>query len=294
MKYGAQSMVKPVTSILIKRPEEAFRSQQYLDEHYKAYGYFESPNLEKVLKEYAEFEKIIKDNVPEVYYLPFDERAGLDSIFAHDALKITNKGAIYLNMGKVLRRGEPPSSQAYLESIGLPTLGVIQGEGRIEGGDIFWVDERTVAIGRSYRTNDEGIRQFKEILGDLVNEVITVPIPHGDGEDFILHLMSLISMIDEKLAVVYSRYMPVFFRQYLINRGFTLIETDDKEYDYLGTNVLNLGNKKCVVLDGNPKMKKSLEDAGIKVFVYPGRDLSYLTSGGATCLSCVIAVESYI
>ena len=291
MKFGSQSMVKPVTSVLLKRPEDAFRSQEYLDEHYKAYGFLESPNMEKAIKEYNEFEKIIKDNVPELYYLPFDERAGLDSVFTHDSVKITNKGAIYLNMGKVLRRGEPPSAQAYLESIGMPTLGVIQGEGRIEGGDIVWLDERTVAIGRSYRTNDEGIRQFTEILGDLVDKVITVPLPHADGEENILHLMSLLSLLDTNLAAVYSRYMPIFFRQHLINLGYTLIETDEKEYDYLGTNVLSLGNKKCVVLDGNPKMKKSLEDAGLTVFAYPGRDLSYFTTGGATCMTCILAVE---
>jgi len=191
-------------------------------------------------------------------------------------------------MGKEIRRGEPPAARTYLESIGVPTLGIIGGRGKMEGGDVVWLNERTVAIGRGYRTNDEGIRQFKEIVGDLIDEIIIVPMPHGEGEGACLHLMSIISLVDDDLAVVYSKYMPVFFREYLIDSGIELIETDDEEYDYLGSNVLALGNRKCVILEGNVKVAKALEEAGAEVFTYPGRNLSYLGVGGPTCLTCPI------
>ncbi len=286
MKYGCQSMVGKMNAVLIKTPENAFRSQQYLNEEYEQYGYLGCPDLEKVLEEYGIFENILRQNVENVYTLPFDESAGMDSIYTHDTVKITKKGAIYFPMGKVLRRGEPDATRSYLESIGIPTLGAIGGTGKMEGGDVVWMDERTVAIGRGYRTNDEGIRQFRELAGDLIDEIITVPMPHGDGEDACLHLMSIISMVDEDLAVVYSKYMPVFFREYLLERGIRLIEVPDDEYDYLGSNVLALGNRKCVVLQGNPKTKAALIDAGAEVFEYPGRDLSYFGTGGPTCLTC--------
>jgi N-dimethylarginine dimethylaminohydrolase len=279
-------MVGKMSAVLIKTPENAFRSQQYLSEEYERYGYLGCPDLEKVLEEYRIFENILRQNVENVYTLPFDEGAGMDSIYTHDTVKITKKGAIYFPMGKVLRRGEPNATRAYLESIGIPTLGAIGGTGKMEGGDVVWMDERTVAIGRGYRTNDEGIRQFREFAGDLIDEIITVPMPHGDGEDACLHLMSIISMVDEDLAVVYSKYMPVFFREYLLEKGIRLIEVPDEEYDYLGSNVLALGNRKCVVLQGNPKTKAALIDAGAEVFEYPGRDLSYFGTGGPTCLTC--------
>ena len=288
MKYGAQSMVKPIGGVLIKSPADAFRNQRYLDENYKAYGFFEAPDIEKVFEEFEAFEEILKQNVPEIYYLPFDENAGMDSIYTHDTVKITKKGAVYFPMGKKLRRGEPAATRAFLESIGVPTLGAIEGEGKMEGGDVVWLSERAVAIGRGYRTNDEGIRQFREIAGDLIDEVIAVPLPHGEGQEACLHLMSIISMVDDDLAVVYSKYMPVFFREYLIDCGIELIETDDAEFDYLGSNVLALGNRKCVILDGNAGVMQALEKAGAEVFSYPGRNLSYFGTGGPTCLTCPI------
>ncbi len=285
MKYGCQSMTEKMGAILIKKPENAFRNQEYLDKNYKEFGYFESPDLEKVKEEYDVFEKIIKENVENVYYLPFNENAGMDSIYTHDTVKTTKKGAVYFPMGKDLRSGEPAATREYLESIGIPTLGMIKGEGKMEGGDIVWLDERTVAIGQGYRTNEEGIRQFKEIVGDAIDEIIVVPMPHGEGEAACLHLMSIISMVDQDLAVVYSKFMPVFFRELLIKRGITLVETDDVEYDYLGSNVLALGNRKCMMLEGNPKVKKGLEDAGATVYTYPGKNLSYFGTGGPTCLT---------
>ncbi|MBS4535006.1 amidinotransferase [Clostridium sp. D2Q-14] len=285
MKYLCQSMVKPIKSILIKHPEDAFISQENLNNTYEEFNYIGCPDYEKVLKEYQSFESIINENVENVYYLPKDDNTGLDSIYAHDTAKITKKGVIYFTMGKDLRRGEPDVTRKYLESIGIPTLGSIKGEGKMEGGDVVWLDEKIVAVGRGYRTNDEGIRQFKELVKDFVDEVIVVPLPHGEGEDECLHLMSIISMVDQDLAVVYSKFMPVFFREYLQKKGVELIEVNDKEYEYLGSNVLALAPRKCLLLKGNHDVKKKLLEAGAEVLEYEGYDLSYRGTGGPTCLT---------
>lgn len=286
MNYGCQSMVGKVDSILIKHPKQAFIGQENLDKTWEAFKYFGCPDYEKVLEEYAVFEKIINENVEHVYYLPEDDRTGLDSIYTHDPLKITKKGAVYFPMGKVLRGKEYLATRTFLEGIGIPTLGVIEAPGKMEGGDVLWIDEKTVAIGRGYRTNDEGIRQFKELTKDVVDEYIIVPMPHGDGEDCCLHLMSVISFVDRDKAVVYSKFMPVFFRELLIDRGIQLIECSDEEYDYLGSNVLALEPGKCVMIAGCPDMKKKLEDAGVSVFIYEGKEMSYRGTGGPTCLTC--------
>lgn len=288
MKYGCQSMTGKIESILIKKPEAAFISQENLNGTWEAYKYFGCPDYKKVLEEYAVFEKFIKDSVPDVYYLDADERTGLDSIYTHDPLKITKKGAIYFPMGKALRSKEYLATKEYLESIGVPTLGEIIPPGKMEGGDVLWIDEKTVAIGRGYRTNDEGIRQFKELTKDIIDEYIIVPMPHGDGEDCCLHLMSIISFVDTDKAVVYSKYMPVFFRQYLLEKGIKLIECNDKEYDYLGTNVLCVEPGKCITIGGNPDITEKMRAAGVDVTTYEGKELSYKGTGGPTCLTCPI------
>lgn len=286
MNYGCQSMTGKIGAILIKRPEEAFISQENLNANWEKFNYFGCPDYEKVIEEYNEFEKFIKENIPDVYYLKQDDRAGLDSIYAHDPLKVTKKGAIYFPMGKELRGREREATREYLESIGIPTLGEIKAPGKMEGGDVLWIDEKTVAIGRGYRTNDEGIRQFKELTKDIIDEYIIVPMPHGDGEDCCLHLMSIISFVDTDKAVVYSKYMPVFFREYLIEKGITLIECGDEEYDYLGTNVLCVAPGKCITIAGNPEITAKMRDAGIDVTTYEGKELSYRGTGGPTCLTC--------
>lgn len=288
MNYGCQSMVKKIDTILIKRPESAYISQENLSANWEAFKYFGCPDFEKAKKEYDNFEAIIRANVPHVYTLPYDGRAGLDSIYTHDPVKITEKGAIYFPMGKELRSKEFLATEEFLKSQGVPTLGYIQPPGKMEGGDVLWIDERTVAIGLGYRTNQEGIRQFKELTKGLVDEYIIVPMPYADGPEACLHLMSIVSFVDTDKAVVYSKYMPVFFRNYLLEKGFELIECGDQEYDYLGTNLLALEPKKCVLIQGCPEIQKKLEEKGIEVLTYEGQEISYKGTGGPTCLTCPV------
>lgn len=288
MDFGCQSMTGAIESVLLKHPKDAFISQEHLTDKYKEYRYLGCPDYNKVLEEYSVFENIIKKHVKNIYYLPYNKNTGIDSIYTHDTVKITRKGAIYFPMGKVLRKGEPEATRNFLESIGVPTLGIIESPARIEGGDVVWLDDRTVAIGRGYRTNDAGINKFKELTKDMADEFIDVPLPHGEGMDACLHLMSIISMVDKDLAVVYSKYMPVFFREYLIERGIELIETSDDEYTYLGSNVLTLAPRKCIVMKGNRLVKEMLIKAGAEVYEYEGHDLSYKGTGGPTCLTCPI------
>ncbi|MEZ4636620.1 MAG: arginine deiminase family protein [Caldilineaceae bacterium] len=198
---------------------------------------------------------------------------------------IVNGGAILCTMGKAARAGEPDAFAAYLRSVDVPILGRIEPPGTLEGGDVCWIDERTVAVGEGYRTNAEGIRQFRELLGDRVDEVIPVPLPHWNGPDECLHLLSFISPVDHDLAVVYSRLMPVPFRQWLIARGIRLIEVPDEEYDSFACNVLAVAPGKVIMIAGNPITQSRLEAAGVEVHTFSGQDLCIKGGGGPTCLT---------
>ncbi|MEM4058854.1 MAG: arginine deiminase family protein [Thermoplasmata archaeon] len=285
IEIGAQSMYSKLETVLIKKAEDAFISQKYIDENYKKYNYVGRPIMKNLKRDYESFESILRDHVKNIYYLPKDPASGIDSVYTHDTLKVTEKGAIYFQMGKVLRRNEPALARKYLESIGVPTLGSITGTGTMEGGDVVWVDPKTVAIGLGYRTNAEAIRQFEKITKGIVREVITVQLPHADGKERVLHLQSLISIIDRDLVVMYSRYLSAFLREYLIERGFNIIEVSDDEYLTMGTNVLALSPRKCVMLKGNKNVKKSIEEYGGEVFEYDGMDLSMKGEGGPTCMT---------
>ena len=209
----------------------------------------------------------------------------LDSIYTHDPCIVTNRGAILCNMGKPQRSKEPDKIEKYFTSIGVPILGRIEGTGTLEGGDIIWIDERTVAVGEGYRSNMEGIDQFKHLLGDLVDNVIPVALPHWTGPADCLHLMSNISPIDHDLYLVYSRLLSVSFRKYLLDRKIQLIEVPDEEYASMGCNVLAMANRKVIMIEGNPITQKRLENEGVEVHTYNGAEISLKGAGGPTCLT---------
>jgi len=281
-------MYAPLKHVIVKHPKDAFRSQAHLSDEWKTFNYLSEPNYEEALREYAEFIRILEKYVDTIDYLPANDEVGLDSLYAHDPVKFTPNGAIILKSGKKLRQPEAAVYKAFLQEKGIPIIGELTGEAESDGGDLVWLDDRTLVVGRGYRTNDEAIHQLKEMTADMVDEFIVVQLPHDLGEAECLHLMSFISMVDRDLAVVHSRLMPVFFRQLLIERGIQLIEVPKDEYDALGCNVLALAPRVCVIPEGNKVTKQQLLDAGATVFEYKGDEITVKGTGGPTCLTCPV------
>jgi N-dimethylarginine dimethylaminohydrolase len=148
-----------------------------------------------------------------------------------------------------------------------------------------WLDHRTLAVGRGYRTNDDGVAQLRALLADSIDDLIVVPLPHWRGPADVFHLMSLVSPVDDDLAVVYSPLMPVTFRELLLDRGIVLVEVPDAEFESMGANVLALAPRRCLMLAGNPITRSRLERAGAHVTEYEGNDISVKGGGGPTCLT---------
>jgi N-dimethylarginine dimethylaminohydrolase len=188
-------------------------------------------------------------------------------------------------MGKEERQGEPDAAKAFLSELGIPVLGVIKGNGKLEGGDLIWLDERTLVVGQGYRTNESGIRQLKELTAEFVDEFVVVPLPHWRGPEDVFHLMSIISPIDHNLAVVYSRLLPVPFRERLISRGIKLLEVSDSEFETMACNILAIAPRRCILLSGNPQTKWMLENEGVQVWEFKGEEISKKGAGGPTCLT---------
>lgn len=282
--FGSQSMVAPVGRMLVKRPEEAFVGQGKVDGEWERLFYLGRPDYGRAVWEYERFLEVLSGFGMELMYLPRDDGTSLDSLYAHDPLIVADGGAILGNMGKAARTPEPEVAGRFLEEVGVPVMGRITGNGRMEGGDVLWVDENTLAVGQGYRTNAEGMRQLGEILGKGV-EIVPVGLPYWRGPNDCLHLMSFISIVDDDLAVVYSRLMPVPFREWLLERGFRLVEVPDEEYDSFGCNVLAVAPRKCVMLTGNEKTQAGLEAAGAEVWTFEGKEICLKGTGGPTCLT---------
>ncbi len=283
--YGCQSNVGEIKGVLLKRPREAHLNQSNIAAQWRELNYLGEPDFELAAAQHEQLVNLLSRFGAEITFLPTHDGTTLDSVYVHDPVIVSNRGAILCNMGKAARRNEPEAAGMFFEQIGVPVLGRITGDGLLEGGDVIWIDERTVAVGEGYRTNAEGIRQLRTLLGDLVDEVIAVPLPHWTGPADCLHLMSNISPIDHDLAVVYSRLLPVPFRQLLIQRGIKLVEVPDEEYDSMACNVLAVAPRKAIMIAGNPVTQARLEAEGAEVWTYEGSDISIKGAGGPTCLT---------
>ena len=279
-----------LSTVVVKHVRDAFINEETIAAQWKGLRYSAPPDLSRAVEEHDRFIEILRSTGAEVHLLPRDDRTTLDSIYARDAAVVSATGVILCSMGKPQRADEPAAQEHALRALGIPIAGRITPPGWLEGGDLIWLDAHTLAVGRGYRTNANGIGQLRALVGDGV-EVIEVPLPHWRGASDVMHLMSLISPVDQDLALVYSPLLPVPFRQWLIARGLELVEVPDHEFDTMGTNVLALGPRRCVLLAGNPDTRRALERAACDVIMYEGREISVKGAGGPTCLTRPIARE---
>jgi N-dimethylarginine dimethylaminohydrolase len=272
-------------AVLVKHVRDAFISQDVVSAQWKSLNFSAPPDFEKAIAEYEAFVEILAGAGAGIMYLPRHEGTTLDSIYSRDASIVGANGVILASMGKPQRSAEPSAQQMELQRRGWPIAGSIAPPGRIEGGDLVWLDAVTLAVGLGARTNPIGIRELRVLLGDTFEDVIVVPLPDYPGQHDVMHLMSLISPVDKDLAVVYLRLLPERFRDFLLERGYRLVDVPDEEFETMGVNVLALGPSDCVMLDGNPKTRAALERAGARVQVYEGREISLKGGGGPTCLT---------
>jgi dimethylargininase len=278
--WGGQSMVAPLKRVLVRKP-----APPVAEERFAEFGYPRTVDHDRTEQEHDAFRALLAESGAEVVVAGPDEAGLLDAIFAYDPSLMTDAGAVLLRPGKELRLPEVDlAAQAYAE-LGIPVIGRIEAPGTVEGGDSLWIDERTLAVGRGYRTNDEGTRQLSALVAPHGIDVMTVDLPHWRGPDACLHLMSFISPVADRLAVVYLPMMSVPFVEELRRRGWSFIEVPDEEFETHGCNVLTLAPMRVLVCAGSPETQTRLEAAGCEVLVYTGDELSHNRAGGPTCLT---------
>ena len=285
MKVTRHSEYLKLASVYLKSAKNSFLSEEELSEHWETLQYLSKPNFKKSLEEYAAFQTFFREKNISTCFFPINKKTKIDSIYCRDASIATDFGIIICNMGKQGRIHEPYAQLEAYKMNNVNILGEIKFPGTLEGGDVAWLDQNTLAVGHTYRTNEEGISQLKGLLQPKGIEIIVVELPHYKGKSDVFHLMSILSPVDKNLAVVYSPLMPIKFRNELLERGFQLIEVPEQEFDSMGCNVLAIAPRDCLMVAGNPITRKLLEDAGASVHIYEGNEISVKGGGGPTCLT---------
>jgi dimethylargininase len=274
--YGAASMWGVLRRVLVRPPlpEDA--------PAWREYGWRGAPDTARAAEEHEALCLLLEDAGAEVV-VSEHERGNPDAIYAYDPTLVARDGAVLLRPGKEGRRGEPGATVAAMEAAGVPVAARLEPPACVEGGDTLWLDENTLLVGHGYRTNAAGISAIAAALPDV--DVVAFDLPHWNGAGEVLHLMSYISPVDRDLAVVYPRLAPVRLLELLADRGIRTVDVPDEEFETMGPNVLALGPRRALALEGNDETRRRLERAGADVVVYRGDEISRKGDGGPTCLT---------
>jgi N-dimethylarginine dimethylaminohydrolase len=278
-------MVGRLQRVLVCSPRAAGWNHPATAGRWHELGFFHPPDFATAQAQHDQLCLGLESAGAEVLHLPAASDLSLDAVYTHDPSLASDRGLVALHPGKTNRIPEAQRQVEFCRSVGIPVLGEVQPPGKTEAGDMVWLDTTTLLIGHGYRTNASGIAQMRALLQPLGIEVIAAPLPHGTGPSACLHLMSLMSLLDEQTALVDLPWLAVETVELLQSRGYRLIQIEYSERDTLACNVLSLGEKRLLALEENQKTNQKLRQAGFDLRTFPGSELCINGGGGPTCLT---------
>ena len=281
--FGTHSMTAPLRRVAVRRPPEALSRADPREWHYLG-----EIDLERARREHDIFVNLLEMSGALVELMDQDPDAYPDSMFTHDPSMLTREGAVITHMGKSLRRDEAQLHADFYAANDIPILGWIKPPGTMEAGDTLWIDSDTLAVGCGYRTNEEGIAQFTHLMDKAGVTVIPFDLPAYQGHQACVHLMSLVSLLSDDLALVHTQYTPVRLIRLLEDRGYVTIPMPNGEFEASNTisgNILTTGPLQCIMVEGLEQTRKALVTAGCDVKTFSGDELCIKAEGGPTCLT---------
>jgi len=272
--FGVRSMSADLRRVLVVRPTTTG--------DFAGAGW-RSPDGDALLREHDAFVALL-DGLGVEVVVATAPMGMVDACFAYDPVFVTGAGAIQLQMTKPARRDEPAFLAAEVERAGVPVVARLSGAATADGGDMFWLDEDTLVVGRGYRTNRAAHEQLTEILGREGVTVERADLPHHLGAAHVMHLMSVVSPVAPDLAVVFEPLAPVPLLELLADRGYRTVAADPDELDDQGCNVLAVRPGVVVMTDTAPGTRAALDAAGVEVHTYTAAEVNK-GDGGPTCLT---------
>jgi N-dimethylarginine dimethylaminohydrolase len=287
--FNGHSMTGELRRVMVCPPSNAGWNVSGKAAAWRDLGFQDAPDFRAAQTQHEILCRLLSEGGAEVVCLPATESLTLDAVYAHDASLATDYGLVLMNPGKKNRAPEAQAHATFCGQLGIPVFGEIRLPGTSESGDIVWLDSRTLLIGNGYRTNRAGIEQMRALLSSrdsLKNvEVLSAPLPYGTGPSACLHLMSLMSMLDERTMLVDLPWLAVETVELLKALGFRLIEIEYSERETLACNVLSLGRSRVIALAENAKTNQRMREAGFDVRTFPGSEICINGAGGPTCLT---------
>jgi N-dimethylarginine dimethylaminohydrolase len=278
-------MVGTLQRVLVCSPRTAGWNQPERAACWRDLGFQHAPVFDKAQSQHQALYRELETAGAEILELSPAIDLTLDAVYTHDASLATDFGLILMNPGKPNRIAESINHGSFCLRLGVPTLGKIVAPGTTEAGDMVWLDSKTLLIGHGFRTTAAGIEQMRSLLAPKGIDVLSAPLPYGRGPKACLHLMSLLSLLDETTMLVDLPWLAVETVELLKARGFRFIEIDDAERDTLACNVLALGNNRLLAIEANCRTNERLRHAGFDVRTFPGDELCVNGGGGPTCLT---------
>jgi len=273
--YGVTSMTAPLRRVLVRRPAIAGDW---------AAAAWRTPDPALLAAQHEAFCELLAGLGVEVETA--EQLDGqVDAVYIHDSMVMTGCGGVPLRMAKPARQQEPAAAAQELDRLGIPVLGTLEAPAYADGGDRYWIDDTTAAIGLGYRTNRAGAAALAQLLEPEGVKVESYDMPHDQGPGSVLHLQSFLSGVTGDLCVVYEPLAPVRLLQDLRDRGTDWIAIDHDAYKAMGCNILAVRPGVVVMVDGVPAVRRLLEGRGVEVHVYDGSELSLKGDGGPTCLT---------
>ena len=254
--FGGQTLVAPLRRVLVRPPDPADLAR------WREFGWLAEPDRAIAAEQHGSLCEVLRGAGAEVVYAQSDVAGDPDAVYVFDPVIVSDHGALLLRPGKESRRGEPAAIAEDLRALGVPVAFEMGGPATAEGGDTMWLDQRTLLVGRSYRTNDAGIDALRDALPGV--EVLAFDLPQLRGPDACLHLLSLLSPLDDDLVVAYPPLMPIRLVELLAERGIAIVEVPGEEFDSMGPNVLALAPRVALAAEGNPQTRRKIGRASCR------------------------------
>lgn len=256
--------------------------------------YFRSdrpPDIARMQEEHDGLCQLLKDNGVEVVYVEGSPR-NPKATFVRDDGIVVRGGAIICRTGPVGedfgtgRRGEEKYVMQKLAEIGMPILRTVHGEGLMEGGSFCLLDEKHAVVGTSYRQNDAGVDQVRNVLQHQGIELIELPLVGHS-----LHIDGCIVMVDHDKALININRIAFWFLDRLKELGIQAIDADPRDSGKV-VNCLAIAPGKVVMCqEGSDWTADKLDKAGVQVLRTPYEEVSK-NGGGIHCSTLPLIREA--